>query len=97
MLRITMIDLTLYPIALLAILVIVQICKGYIKPKFGNIGVQLFIALLSFLAAGLWIAKEWFTPETISVLVGIWVSANGIYQIIGKYVFEALGDLVSKK
>lgn len=92
-----MLDLTLYPIALLAILIIVQICKGFIKPKWGNFGVQVFIAFLSFVAAGFWFAKDLISAETLGILVSIWVSANGIYQILGKYIFEALGELVSKK
>ena len=87
-------DLTLYPIALLAIVVITQICKHWVKPKWGNIGVQVFIAFLSFLVAGIWITKTWFTTDTIAILTSLWIAANGIYQVIGKYIFGSLKKTV---
>jgi len=89
-------DLTL-PLALLGIIVLTQICKRWISPKFGKTGVQLFIAAVSFLVAGIFISKTWLTADTLAVLATLWVGANGIYQIIGKPIFDELGALVEKK
>jgi hypothetical protein len=89
-------DLTL-PLAVLGIIVLTQICKRWISPKFGKTGVQLFIAATSFLVAGIFISKTWLTADTLAVLTTLWVGANGIYQIIGKPIFDEIEQVIAKK
>jgi hypothetical protein len=87
-----MTELFSYPIALVAVILIAQLCKSKIAPKFGKAGVQLFVAFISFLIAGIFIAKDFLSPETLGILVTLWVTANGVYQVIGKKLFELLGE-----
>lgn len=90
-----MLDLEAYPLILLGIILITQICKNWIKPKFGKTGVQLFIAALSFILGGIFISKEWFSINTLATFSSLWVAANGIYQIIGKIIFDSLGEALA--
>ena len=86
-----MTDLLLYPIITAGIVLLTQFIKGYIEPKYGKTGIQLFIILLSFLVGGFWVAKEFLSPEILKTIVIFWVAANGSYQVFFKPVFEKLG------
>lgn len=89
-----------FPLLLLGILVITQLIKKWIKPKLGDTGVQVFIALLAFLFAGIWLSKDFFTKETVDWMVKLWITANGAYQVLFKWlvlgIYNKAKELVIK-
>ena len=70
------------------VLVLTQIVKKYILPKFGATGVHVFVAILSALIVGVQVATTYY-PGLLEVLqeVGTYiVGVIGTYEVIVKKI-----------
>lgn len=78
----------------LVIMGLAQICKKWIKPKYGDNGVHLFIALLAVIITGiqLWLAHDQKFSEYVKQAYLLLVACLGTYELI----FKKIGNAMAK-
>lgn len=72
------------------IAILAEVIKRFVKPKFGEMGVKGVVILISL---GVAILKFGLDTQTLIALGEYVVLANGIYQVVGKWI---LGDAYNR-
>lgn len=65
-----------------------KVITDYISPRFGSLGVQLFVLLVSFAVAGFGAGLSLLPAEILSTTALIFASAISVYEVVWKALFE---------
>ncbi len=68
----------------LGVMVLTQLVKKHIQPKYGTLGIHLFVLLIAVLIG---LGQYWFQylpVQTIEMIASIWATAVGAYEILIK-------------
>lgn len=65
-----------------------EFVKAFISPRFGDIGVQAFVLLVSFAVAGLGVAFNLLPPQVIKTTILVFTSALSVYETFYKAIYS---------
>jgi len=76
------------------LMLLTQIVKRWIQPKFGSIGVHLFVLLIAIVIASVQWYAQYLPQYFLETILSIYALAVGWYEILIK---RLLGDVVFPK